>query len=115
MVCDRYVHSSLAYQGIDNDIGWIAAMNAPMRRPDLTILVHVTPEVAAHRRGDRGETAERFEVDELQRLVYRGYLSATEMRPDDPWVRIDGEQDVETVHRSICSVVDELLSRKGIP
>ncbi|MEE2787978.1 MAG: dTMP kinase [Myxococcota bacterium] len=112
VVCDRYVHSSLAYQGLDNDVHWVAAMNGPMRVPDLTVLVHVTPDVAAERRGVRGDAAERFELDELQKRVYDGYLAAHQLRPDDPWVHVDGEQDIQAVHRAICEHVGTLLGQR---
>ena len=113
VVCDRYVHSSLAYQGIDNDVNWIAAMNAPMRRPDLTIFVRVDPDVAASRRAGRGGDEERFESDSIQRSVNEIYNRCRSIRPDDPWLEVDGHGDVRTVHEAICAHVERTLREES--
>ena len=110
VICDRYVHSSIAYQGVNNDVKWVAAMNAPMRRPDLTIFVRVTPETAAQRRAERGGQEERFEVQSFQRAVSAGYDESRAIRPTEPWFEIDGHHDIETIHRTICTRVEKLLS-----
>ena len=44
VVCDRYIPSSVAYQGLD-----AIALNAPFPVPDLTILLTVSPDVARKR------------------------------------------------------------------
>ena len=54
VICDRYVHSSLAYQGMQCDMNWVAAVNGIMRIPDLTLFVEVSVDLAARRRSDRG-------------------------------------------------------------
>ena len=113
VVCDRYVHSSLAYQGVDNDVEWIAAMNAPMRRPDLTIFVRVEPETASRRRAQRGSDEERFESDMFQKSVAEIYLRCRSLRPQDPLVEVDGHGDVSSVHRAICAEVDRAL-KEGV-
>src|SRR5689334_22048441 len=54
VVCDRYYHSSIAYQsetgGGAEAIAWLRAINAEARAPDLTLVLDVTPETAAQRR-----------------------------------------------------------------
>ena len=85
-------------------------MNAPMRRPDLTIFVRVTPETAAERRAERGGQEERFEVQSFQRSVAAGYAASRTIRPTEPWFEIDGHYDIETIHRTICTRVETLLS-----
>ena len=109
VICDRYVHSSLAYQGVDCDIDWVARMNAPMPSPDLTILVEVSAELAAQRRTERAEESELYEVNAFQRKVARGYHRAIELRPSDHVVTIDGSLSIDEVHSAICSAVSECL------
>lgn len=62
VICDRYIDSSLVYQTIElsrDGMGpkeaWerIQKINAPFRRPDLTIIIKVPPEVAIQRVRDR--------------------------------------------------------------
>ena len=112
VVCDRYVHSSLAYQGVKNDVNWVASMNEPMRRPDLTIFVKVTPEIAAERRVQRGGQEERFDELAFQRSVAQGYVASRSIRPTTPWFEVDGHHDIETIHQMICARVDALLTEK---
>ena len=101
VVCDRYVHSSLAYQGVENDPAWVAAINAPMRRPDVVLYVRVPVEIAAARRAGRWGTDEIYEVDAFQRSVAQGYEGARRWRPDDDIAVIDGSASVREVHRSV--------------
>ncbi len=54
VVSDSYYHSSLAYQGADEDREWIANLNANARQPDVTFLLDVDVDLAAKRRADAG-------------------------------------------------------------
>src|SRR5262249_5791512 len=72
VLCDRYDASSIAYQsammgGDDADLEWIAAANGRARRPDLTIVLDLDPDLAAQRRVTRGAESELFERLDLQR------------------------------------------------
>jgi len=98
VICDRYLYSSLAYQGAECDAAWVAAMNAAFPAPDLVLYLRVSAEVAGRRRAGRAHDPELYEVDAFQRLVAQGYDAAAHWRPDDPIVTIDGEADVETIH-----------------
>lgn len=108
VICDRYAHSSLAYQGAECDPAWVAALNAPMRAPDLVLYVRVSVEVAAARRAARALAPEIYEVDAFQQRVADGYDAAARWRPADPVVVIDGGRDVEAVHRDCLAAVDAL-------
>ncbi len=101
VVCDRYVHSSLAYQGVENDPAWVAALNAPMRRPDVVLYLQVPVEVAAARRAARSGEEEIYEVDSFQRAVADGYDSVSRWRPDDEIAVIDGSGSVREVQRAV--------------
>ena len=63
VICDRYVHSSLAYQGVETDLDWVASLNSVMPPPDLILFVDVPVEVASQRRASRAEDAEIYEAD----------------------------------------------------
>ncbi len=111
VVCDRYVYSSLAYQGVENDPAWVAAMNAPMRRPDLVLYLRVPTEVAAARRAARKGEVEIYEVDAFQREVARGYEEVGRWRPDDPVVVVDGVDSPEAVHSACVEAVGSVPTR----
>jgi dTMP kinase len=64
VVCDRYLDSSLAYQGIARGLGVerVLALNMDAIRgllPDATFLLLIDPEEAAHRSGEASDRIER--------------------------------------------------------
>jgi dTMP kinase len=66
VLLDRFVDSSLAYQGAGRELGVeaVAAINAFATgglRPDLTLLLRVDPAAGRARQADRGEEPDRLE------------------------------------------------------
>ena len=77
VVCERYLDSSLAYQGIARGLGVdrVLALNVNAIRgilPDVTFLLLVDPEEARRRSGPPGDRIER-EGDEFLREVDKAY------------------------------------------
>ena len=77
VICDRFVDSSLAYQGAARGLGVDAVreLNATATGgllPDLTFVLLVDPEVALSRRGGRPDRIEREDA-EFVRRVDAGY------------------------------------------
>ncbi|NVJ21032.1 dTMP kinase [Myxococcus sp. AM011] len=113
VLCDRYVLSSLAYQGASLPMAWVEAVNGYAVSPDLTLFVGVAPEVAAKRRAARGGAAELFEADEAQRRIAKQYLAAIRRRAKkERIVHIDGEQGIEAVTAASLVEIRKLLARK---
>jgi len=74
VVCDRYLLSTLAYQGQHADLEWLIEINHPAIVPDLTIFLDVPPAEAEERmRGSRWKK-EIFETPEQQRRVRSRYF-----------------------------------------
>lgn len=73
VICDRYLYSSLAYQGLELPETWVRSLNSLFPQPDLLLFVEVSPQIAAARRDKRGLVADRYEVDELQVQIARRY------------------------------------------
>jgi dTMP kinase len=110
VICDRYLHSSLAYQAVDCDPLWVAAINEPMRSPDLVLYLKVPPELAGRRRANRDDPAEIYEHDAFQRRVAAGYDAAQNLRPGDAITVVDGSGSIDEVHARCRSAVLELGS-----
>lgn len=67
VICDRYYYSTLAYQGSETDLSWVAEMNLScpaIRRPDLCVFLDLTPEESLARIDARGEAHEIYETRE---------------------------------------------------
>lgn len=81
VVCDRYVHSSIAYQGFARGLGQefvtnINALALEHYMPDLTIFLDISPEEAfARKRGaDQNDRLELSGMD-FHNRVYQGYCA----------------------------------------
>lgn len=121
VICDRYDASSLAYQSAmrgedvgeqDRALEWIASLNAEARRPDLTLLLDLDPEIAAHRRAARGNDEEMLERIDLQRRVRTQYAKVPRLRPTDRFVVIDATPSPAEVHAVVLAAVSALLNRR---
>jgi dTMP kinase len=110
VVCDRYIDSSLAYQGIARDLGVdrVLELNLSVTRdrlPDRTILVLVDPETALARTGER----DRIESESVRfhRAVDSAYRSLATMFPNRI-ITVDGTQPPAQIADEIRGRLREL-------
>lgn len=107
VLSDRYDASSLAYQSVSSGSGgekaveWIRSLNRHAMRPDLTIVLDLAPDLAAIRRASRGEAAQLYEQNEVQRALAVFYRDLAKHMPDDRIVVVDAKGTVEDVHRRV--------------
>jgi dTMP kinase len=114
VVCDRYVGSSVAYQGYGRDLGpdEVAALSAFATDgliPDLVVLLTVDEATSAERLAATG-APDRLEAagDAFHRKVAEGYLAQAAADPDR-WVVIDGSGSVDEVAARVDAAVDARL------
>jgi dTMP kinase len=107
VVSDRYLDSSLAYQGGARGLGIadVEQVNHFATRglkPDLTFLLDLPPKDAAARAGER----DRFEEEgaELQEAVGAAYEALIRADPQR-WRRIDARRPPEEVHSLVLASV----------
>ncbi len=82
VISDRYLLSSLAYQGTElGDPAWVAALNSRALEPDITFLLDIPVEVAARRRSSRDAAAERYERDGFLEGVAQTYRDLAAVAP----------------------------------
>jgi dTMP kinase len=114
VLSDRYLLSSLAYQGAELGLAWVAAINRQARQADLTLFLEVAPTLAARRRLGRGAPEELYEAAAVQRRTQRAYRRAIQQRRRaGELVRIlDGARPVEEVTRE---ALEEIVRRVGPP
>jgi len=115
VLCDRYVDSSIAYQGYGRNLGDIVeeinALAVAGIVPDLTILLDIPPEVCFERIGRTD--GDRIESEDMtyHRRVYEAYLDLSKKHADRI-KRIDGARGIEAVQGDIRMIADECLERK---
>lgn len=73
VISDRYVHSSVAYQGTLIDTEWVAEINRYAVEPDLTIFLEVDVDTALGRIGSDRVQTDIFETRELLERIAAGY------------------------------------------
>jgi dTMP kinase len=114
VICDRYTDSSVAYQGYGRgvDIGTIKDINKMATgalKPDLTVLLDISPEQGFARK--TGQEPDRFEQEdrEFHLRVRNGYLKLAEEEPGR-WLVIDADLSKERIKQIIWKKVSSLLS-----
>ncbi len=113
VVTDRWIGSSLAYQGHGRGlpVGEVEALSTFATQglaADLVIYLDVAPEVAAARRPPTDDRMESAGPD-FHARVRRGFLALAEERS---WVVLDGADDVEVVAAAVWAAVTPLLERR---
>ena len=94
VISDRYLYSSIAYQGMELDETWVRSLNSRYPAPDLLLFIEVSPSSARARREGRGGEADRYEVDELQEKIALRYATVLQSA-NAIW--IDGELSIDDV------------------
>ena len=114
VVCDRYVLSSVAYQGQELDPAFVRAINEKAAAPDLTLFVKVTPETALARRADRHLGEELYEALDIQRRVAKAYDDAVRAYHLTHHVHtVDGERGIDQVAWDCLDAARRLLEGRG--
>jgi len=113
VLSDRYDLSSLAYQSVtapngEKVVPWIRELNAAALRPDLTIVIDVTVDVAEERRRARGGIEEMFESRDLQTKLCAVYDHAEWLVPSDRVAHVTGVGAISDVATDILNVVTAL-------
>lgn len=101
VICDRYYHSTLAYQSVtgdrsDESIAWLRDLNRYAHKPDLTLVLDVPADVAKTRRQSR-RSAEIYEDDELQVELSRFYVDIERHFPTERIAHVDSNRELEVV------------------
>jgi len=111
VICDRFYHASMAYQGFGRGIplDFIQKMTDLVcgeYRPEVTILLDIEPEIglarARARNHKRLEDEGRFEMEDLRfyKKIRDGYLELAAREPERIRV-IAADRPIEEVHRDI--------------
>lgn len=115
VVQDRYIDSSLAYQGAGRvldmtEVRRISEWATETLWPDLTVLLDVTPEVGVRRRDGRGHGADRLEREAaaFHDAVRQGFLDLAAAHPER-YLVLNAGDDIDALHASIRERVATLL------
>ncbi|GAA3347386.1 hypothetical protein GCM10020358_61930 [Amorphoplanes nipponensis] len=116
VISDRYVDSSLAYQGAGRtlpvqEISWLSSWATGGLKPDLVVLLDVDPGVGLSRVTDRGAGADRLESEsrsfhERVRYAFLDLASADPKR----YLVLDAARPADEIADAVATRLNAMLS-----
>lgn len=116
VVCDRFIDSSIAYQGYGRNLGdcvrIINEFAVSGCLPDMTIMMALDPCIGKTRISS--ENFDRLEMEriEFHNRVFAGYKELAD-RYKDRFVVIDGSKEKEEIREDIMGRIEEALKDRG--
>ncbi len=120
VISDRYLDSSVAYQGAGRQLDLAEVRNLSLWAvdnllPDLTVLLDLDAEAASIRRGQTGAEPDRLEREKISffeaaRETYKQLAAAEPHR----FHLVDAGQDPEAIWKQIQPRLETLLESKGL-
>lgn len=108
VVSDRYIYSSLAYQGSAGlSLEWIETVNQHALKPDLALFIDVYPEAVQARLKRRRSVMENLETQQKVREIYRKFVEKGNLK------RIDGDKPTSMVAQEIFTAVNKFLKTRS--
>jgi dTMP kinase len=115
VISDRYVDSSLAYQGagrtlLVDEVSWLSSWATGGLRPDLVVLLDVEPHVGRQRVADRGTRHDRLESesDAFHERVRYAFLDLASADPNR-YLVLDATRPPDAVAAAVAERVAELM------
>lgn len=115
VICDRFLDSSLAYQGYARGLGMESILKinhfALDYLPHLTLFIDVKPEIALKRLSNRNKS-DRLDLEDINfhEKVYQGYQKVCDLYPERI-VRIDGNRDLASISKECIALVLDKIGR----
>ncbi len=113
VITDRYVDSTLAYQGAGRSIDlegleFVARWATSHLRPHLTVLLDINPAQGL----SRFETPDRIEAEPLEfhQRVRQGFLDLAAADPEH-YLVVDADDDQDSIHEAIVARVEPWLKQ----
>ena len=114
VVCDRFTYSTVAYQGagrgLDPElIRMVTQIAAQGLEPDVVIVIHVDPAIAASRLAARGGS-DRLERagDAFHQRVVQSFLDQAEA--DEYGIVVSGNGDIDAVEEAVLAGLQGLIA-----
>lgn len=118
IICDRYLDSTIAYQGVARGLGIERVLEAhnlfPLHLvPHMTLYLKIGLETSMTRQEIRNNPKDYFESqgNDFHAKLIQGYDAASELFPERIRV-INSERTLDEVYLSIRSKIDELIFNK---
>lgn len=109
VVSDRYVYSSLAYQGATGlDLDWIKSLNKHAMNPDLALFIDVEPTTVVKRLKAKRSVMENLQTQRKVREVYMKFVNSGDL------LKVDGNKPEKEVADEIFGIVLNFLENPSL-
>jgi len=115
VIADRFIDSTMAYQGYGHGLGRekieaLQSLAIGLLKPDLTLILDLPVEAGLARAGSRGDNETRYErmANGFHQRLRDGFLDIA-MREPDRCVVIDATQDIDSVQKMVRQAVAKNL------
>lgn len=111
VICDRYIDSSMAYQGYGRElkeaVSIVNSYAVEHCMPDITFLLKISPDVSLKRINTADQ--DRIEMEDMRfhEAVFSGYLDIEKNNPKRV-IGIDGDQDETAITMEIYSALERI-------
>ena len=112
VIADRFIDSTMAYQGYGHGLGRekieaLQSLAIGLLKPDLTLILDLPVEAGLARAGSRGDNETRYErmANGFHQRLRDGFLDIA-MREPDRCVVIDATQDIDSVQKVVICTVE---------
>lgn len=113
VICDRFMDSSIVYQGYGRKLGdSVRIINEFAVRgclPDITFLLKVDPSVGKERIKEEEQDRLELERMEYHNEVYKGYMELEELYPDRI-IGIDASGSIVEISEKIQSHIERIIN-----
>lgn len=114
VICDRFVDSSIAYQGYGRELGdSVAVINAYAIRdcmPDITFLMKLNPEIGKSRIDSEKQDRIESEKIDFHNRVFKGYETLETEFPERI-ISIDATGNIDEISEQIIMHLEGILNR----
>ncbi|EQB89270.1 dTMP kinase [Clostridium punense] len=113
VICDRFVYSSMVYQGVGRELGMdaIKSINEAALRgleADIVFMITIPYEQGLERKRNQRELDRLENVgDNFHKKVFEGYSKICEIY--DKIIVIDGNRSIEEIHREIITHIEQKI------
>ncbi|MCI8631232.1 MAG: dTMP kinase [Firmicutes bacterium] len=114
VICDRFIDSSIAYQGYGRGLGdCVRVINEYAVRgcmPDVTFLLKVDPKVGKERINEDEQDRLEQEKLEFHQRVFAGYIDME--KRFDRIISIDACRSIDEISADIISYIEKIISQR---
>ena len=105
VISDRYIYSSLAYQGAAGlSLEWIEKVNEHTLKPDFAVFIDVDPKTVMSRLKSKKSVMENMETQQKVRQIYLKFVEKGDL------IRINGDKSKNEVAKEVYAVVMKFLN-----